>query len=237
MRKLGIICLFVVVILAFILVNGCINIDKGIDDSISLCFPTVDFISTDKENNTTTFNYKYNDLPFSITKETIIISDSDGDFETYTIKTDYLYKLFQYKRSLIYTLANNNGIGLYANEKDFLAEIDNSNPMVYYDLRGDKCYLYCFVNGMDDMNILFDFFGEVLVGINDYLPVSRNDICGLDIYLVMIDKTNIKESDIVQSKEFYMEVVELTNSVDNGLYRTAACNHYFGYIEDNGILD
>ena len=45
---------------------------------------------------------------------------------------------------------------LYANEKDFLVEISNSNPMVYYDLRGDKCYLYCFVNGLDDINVLFD---------------------------------------------------------------------------------
>mgnify|MGYP003290571364 CR=1 FL=1 len=244
MKKLRILFFIVVILLSFcvaiIQVND--NTKKVIQESVSEFLPQSTFISSEKGDTITTFNYQYKDIPFTVYRAATVVTEAEGSFETIDIETNYLHNLFQYKRDLLFDLADNYGIGLYGSAQDFISNIHGVNrPMVYYDLRSDICYLYCFISTMDDINTLFDFFGSVMVGIEDYLPKKANENCKSEILVNIIDMRDIKESDIVQSKEFYMELLFLTEGSDIESYRSQASNVYFKHMEDSvfqlGVLD
>ena len=226
MKKLRILFFVLVFVVAFGVALFQVNrVDPSISGSVSNFLPGSEYLSSEKDNNLEIWNYQYKDILFSVISETTVISEFDGQFESTHIETNYLHNLFQYHSDKIKELANNYGIGLYdlySPEKEALKSFNA--PMIYYDLRSDECYLYCFVGDKEDIHILFDFFGGVMIICEGYLPSGVNSICDSKILLNISDMGSLNKDAIVQSKEFYSEWVEFVNSLDIGLYREEVSN-------------
>ena len=228
MKKLRMLFFILVFVVAFGVALFQVNrVDPSISGSVSNFLSGSEYLSSEKGNNLEVLNYQYKNIPFSVISETTVISEFDGQFESTHIETNYLHNLFQYYSDEIKELANNYGIGLYdlySSEKEALKSLNA--PMIYYDLRSDKCYLYCFVGDKEDIHILFDFFGSVMVICEDYLPNTVNSICNSRILLNICDMGSLNKDDLVQSKEFYSEWVELVNGLDIGVYREQVSTIY-----------
>ena len=244
MKKLRILFFVLVFVAAFGIAIFQINMSNPkINGSVSNFLPEAEYLSSEKDNNLEIWNYQYKDIPFNITSETTIITEFDGQFESTHIETNYLHNLFQYHGDKIKELADNYGIGLYDNSEEFSnALLDMVEPMIYYDLRSDTCYLYCFINNssMKDIHTLFDFFGSVMVLFEGYLPEQSVHDCKSEILFCFFDKNGIDERNFFNSTEFYSEFVSLTKELYLEPYRGQICNTYFNYIEksvfqSNGI--
>ena len=228
MKKLRILFFVLVFVVAFGIAIFQINMSNPkINGSVSNFLPEAEYLSSEKDNNLEIWNYQYKDIPFNITSETTIITEFDGQFESTHIETNYVNNLFQYHGDKIKELADNYVIGLYylySPEKEEL-KVFNA-PMIYYDLRSDECYLYCFVGDKEDIHILFDFFGGVMVICEDYLPSGVNSICDSKILLNISDMGSLNKNAIVQSKEFYSAWIEFVDSLDIGVYREQVSTIY-----------
>lgn len=202
-----------------------------VNNAVFECLPDAKLASSPNSvveisENRMNYNFTNNEIGFTVSRERTTVTEHDGSFESIAFESDYLYNLFQEHSSAIFELANNYGIGLYNNEKEFIANINTDNPMIYYDLRSDTCYLYCFVNDKEGIHILFDFFGGVMVICEGYLPNTVNSICNSRILLNIFDMGSINQDNLLQSKEFYSEWVEFVNGLDIGLYREKVSNIY-----------
>lgn len=207
---------------------GGFNEKVKVNNAVFECLPNAKLASSPNSvveisENRMDYNFTNVGIDFTVSRE---LTEYDGSFESIAFESDYLHNLLQKHSPTILELANNYGIGLYNNEKDFIANISTDNPMVYYDLRSDTCYLYCFVNDKEDIHILFDFFGSVMVICEGYLPNTVNSICNSRILLNIFDMGSLNQDNLLQSKEFYSEWVEFVNGLDIGLYREKVSNIY-----------
>lgn len=236
MKKLRILFFILVFVFIFGMVFFQLNQpNPKTNGSVSLFLPEAKYLSSEKEKDLEIWNYQYKDILFSMIREYTLISDSDGQFEITHIETNYLHNLFQYHNDKIKELADNYGIGLYSDSEEFTnVLVDMDKPMIYYDLRSDTCYLYCFINNgsLDDINTLFDFFDSVKVVFEGYLPERETDACKSTILLNIFDNKSINARNFFNSEEFYSEFVPLSKDLDLKSYRTQSCNIYLEYVKD-----